>query len=85
MSRNPPDPHGDARHLRVLDFCDDLIRAADSTDGIKWQRFISHAAVERELTRRGYELCEESANHDPRLKRFFAMKTSPRPIQPEYP
>ena len=83
--RNPPDPHGDARHLRVADFCDALIKAADATHGgIKWREFVPRAAVERELARRGSELCEECADHDPRLKRFFAMPLK-RSIQQEFP
>ena len=70
---------------RVSDFCTALIQQADKTGaGLKWARFISRRAVEHELTRRGYELCEESADFDPTKKRFFAMKLEV-PIRPEYP
>lgn len=72
-NRNPPDPNGDAR--RVSDFCDALALAANDTrGGLCWRPFIARSAVERELKRRGLELCEEGSDHDPRLKRYFAMK-----------
>lgn len=81
-NRNPPDPNGDAKHLRVSDFCDALLQAGKAVNGsglIRWRPFLSRAAVERELERRGQELIEECANHDPTLKRFFAMQR----IQPK--
>jgi hypothetical protein len=65
------DPGGD----RVAAFCHALVAAGEKpgSGAIPWKRFMSRSRVERALAACGLELIEECADHDPTLKRFFAM------------
>jgi len=62
----------DIRRAHV--FATDLIEAGvrPGFNGIRWRPFTRREIVKTELARLGYELCEDGANHDPRLRVFFA-------------
>jgi hypothetical protein len=70
-----PDQKEHRAEDRRDEFIDALILAGNSTgSGIRWQPFQVRKDVAAELARLGYELCEDGANHNPKLRRFFAMK-----------
>jgi hypothetical protein len=61
---------------RLFDFIDALVQAGHSSgSGLRWQPFQVRKTVEAELAKLGLELCEDGANHDPKLRRFFAAPT----------
>lgn len=65
---------------RLVDFVDELIRAGIRTgSGVPWKPFLRREIVKEELARHGFELCEDGANHNPRLRRFFAAPTKRTP------
>jgi hypothetical protein len=71
------------RYRNIISFCDDLVFAGQKVggNGCQWRPFISRKAVKEELEFRGYELCEDGANHDPSLKRYFASPKAQSPYK----
>jgi hypothetical protein len=61
---------------RTYVFAADLIEAGriPGFGGLRWRPFVRRDDVKAELARLGYELCEDGANHDPRLRVFFAVE-----------
>lgn len=55
---------------KVAQFAQELIC---TQRGLRWKPFMNKEAVRAELFARGYELCEDGADWDPRLLRFFAI------------
>jgi hypothetical protein len=67
------------RKSRVNLFVDALIRSGDDAkDGLEWAAFVGRSDVETELASRVFELCEDGANHNPNLRRFFAAPREKR-------
>lgn len=67
------------RHqARIASFCDVLYAAGKSPgSGVRWPPFVARADVIAELAKRDWILCEDGANHDPKLRRFFATEANP--------
>lgn len=62
---------------RLFNFVNALIQAGVRPyggNGIRWQPFQVRAIVEAELATLGFDLCEDGAVHDPKLRRFYAAK-----------